>query len=90
MATDKPVKPAKDPKPPKPPKNPRTKPIGKPEKPKLPAKDKPAKAERVARVRAASKGKYKNAAEVRAVIAKIEATTDPVEDVLANLGLRVG
>ena len=80
----------KAPKPPKPPKNPRTKPIGRPEKPKKPAKDKPAKAERIAKVRAASKGKYKNAAEVRAVIAKVEATTDPVEDVLANLGLRLG
>jgi hypothetical protein len=79
----------KVPKEPKPPKSPRTKPIGKPEKPKKPARDKPAKAERVAKVLAASKGKYKNAAEVRAVIAKVEATTDPLEDVLSNLGLRV-
>jgi hypothetical protein len=84
------VKAPKEPKPPKPPKNPRTKPIGKPEKPKKPAKDKPAKAERVAKVRAASKGKYKTAAEVRAVIAKIEATTDPLDTVLSNFGLRVG
>lgn len=80
----------KAPKPPKPPKNPRTKPIGKPEKPKKPAKDKPAKPERVAKVRVASNGKYKNNAEVRAVIAKVEATNDPLEDVLANLGLKVG
>ena len=66
----------------------RTKLPGKPEKPPIPGKSKPAKAETIAKVKNASGGKYKNDAEVRAVVAKVEATTDPMATVFENLGIK--